>query len=45
MLVEGSFKHYRRVAKLYGLPLNMDIINIEDWANECLMEEPEGACC
>ena len=28
VLVDGSFKHYKRVAKLYGLPLNMDVINI-----------------
>jgi hypothetical protein len=43
-LIEGSFKYYYLVAKLQGLPLTLETLNIQEWAAECL-EESEKTCC
>lgn len=36
VLIEGSFKFFIVVAKVAGLPVNLELININQWAVECL---------
>lgn len=46
-LVDGSFKHYKKIVLLLGLTskFNMELINIEEWSAACLDNRSGGNCC
>lgn len=46
-LVDGSFKHYKKIVLLLGLnsKFNMELINIEEWSAACLDNRSSGNCC
>ena len=46
LFVDGSFKFYPKVARLYNFPLTLETINIEEWATSCLEDDtPSKSCC
>jgi hypothetical protein len=48
VLLEGSFKYFRKICLALDLRFDSDAmepINIERWANACLNQKGEDACC
>lgn len=33
---EGSFKHYGKIRDMFKLSIDIELINIEEWAQDCL---------
>lgn len=47
VLVDGSYKYFKKITMALGLAYsrNMDLINIEEWANSCLDNRSPDNCC
>lgn len=44
--MDGSIKHYPRIAVFLGFDMNLDFIDIEQWANDCLkIRTSTDDCC
>ena len=38
VFILGSFRYYYRVAKAFGVPTDLEAINIEEWVSETLKD-------
>jgi hypothetical protein len=47
VLIEGSFKHCRRICELLGLRFlaSLELIEIDEWADACLESKQSDNCC
>ena len=47
VFLEGSFKHYKKIKHMFELGVDIDILQIDDWASDCLEKLSGGAgdCC
>ena len=45
VLVEGSFKHYMKVSRLLGINRSIDVMDVEEWAHECLRDKSRAQHC